>query len=107
MDKEDVLRERINSLIDKEIEFIIDGAVKYAINAIKHDATMDVVELERYYASFINSPSAFPKSINEIFEVDDKISGFGIINPISFFGLKKNKERKRTERRQLISRKLK
>lgn len=69
-----------------ELELICDGATTYAINALKNNNILSYNELVDFYSNFVvNIPSLFPSSISDLFELDDNISGFGFINPITFF----------------------
>lgn len=68
-----------------KIEHIIDGAISYAAKAIAEDSTMDFAELNDYYSKFVANLSIFPKNLHSLFEIDDNISGLGILNPIDFF----------------------
>jgi hypothetical protein len=68
-----------------ELEMIIDGAINYAACALEQGVVMNLKELENFYANFVSSPSLFPEPILELFEIDDNISGFGVLNPITFF----------------------
>ena len=68
-----------------KIEQIIDGAILYAEKAITADSTMNFADLNDYYSRFVANLSIFPKDLHSLFEIDDNISGLGILNPIDFF----------------------
>lgn len=70
------------------IEHIIDGAAAYASEALKDSNFMSTEELNSYYNVFVETASLFDGEIGSVFEIDDTISGLGIINPIFHFAKK-------------------
>jgi hypothetical protein len=46
---------------------------------------MEPSELSEYYGNFVSHAANFPSCTWDLFEIDDAISGLGIINPIHFF----------------------
>jgi hypothetical protein len=67
------------------LQNIFNGAIDYAQETIHNDEIMSVPDLEFYYSRFVNTPALFPESVRGILDLDDTISGFGIVNPIRFF----------------------
>lgn len=68
-----------------ELEIILEGAIDYVLMVNKIKAVLDINELSEYYGRFITKADHFPTQIWDLFEIDDTISGGGIINPLFFF----------------------
>jgi len=68
-----------------ELNLIIEGAIQYASSAMNNGAVMSPNELSDYYEVFVKSKSSFPPISRKLFDIDDSISGFDIINPINMF----------------------
>lgn len=68
-----------------ELSLVIEGAIQYASSAMKNGDVMSPAELSNYYGTFVKHKSSFPSITRKLFDIDDSISGFGIINPIKIF----------------------
>ncbi|WP_210545491.1 hypothetical protein [Rhodoferax sp. PAMC 29310] len=67
------------------IELIVDGAVEYVETAMMKNIVMNSGDLSKYYGKFVSNAGNFPTKTWDLFEMDDAISGFGVINPFYFF----------------------
>lgn len=68
------------------LEQVAQGAEQYMADVLPERLQLTAQEVPNYYASLIKDPSLFPDAVRSILEVDDHISGFGILNPVKLFG---------------------
>jgi hypothetical protein len=64
---------------------IMEGAIDYAITVYRKQLLMQRDELLDYYNAFLSNKRNFPSYIIPLLEMDDDISGSGIINPKNIF----------------------
>lgn len=68
------------------IEQVIRGVKEYMDDTIKENLQLSKNFIPEYYSSFVRHPEYFPEDLRNILEVDDHISGFGVLNPVKVFG---------------------
>lgn len=68
------------------LEQVVKGAEQYMEDVLPEQLQLTAEEVPQYYAALISDPSLFPEGVHSILEVDDHISGFGILNPAKLFG---------------------
>ena len=64
---------------------VVRGAKEYCKDVVSNQGLLDHDEVAAYYKAFISNENNFPEAIKKVIEVDDSISGFGVINPLSVF----------------------
>jgi predicted HAD superfamily hydrolase len=68
------------------LEQVAQGAQQYMTDVLPERLQLTAQEVPGFYASLIKDPGLFPEGVHSILEVDDHISGFGILNPAKLFG---------------------
>lgn len=68
-----------------KLESIMEGALDYVKIAFDNHLVWEIKDIELFYRSYISNANLFPKELRDIFEIDDTISGLGVLNPIHFF----------------------
>lgn len=68
------------------LEAVVRGAEQYMEDTVPDGAQLTAEDIPGYYNSLVSSLSGFPAELRSIIEVDDHISGFGVINPAQLFG---------------------
>lgn len=71
----------------QDLECIITGATDGVAEGFLKNIEYSVQEIEELYAGFALSPSAIPKEVHHLFNIDDAFSGNGVLNPTQLFGL--------------------
>jgi len=71
----------------QDLETVLQGAIAGVEEGLRLDIQYSVEEIEAIYSSFATPPSAIPKSVWHLFNIDDDFSGNGVINPTQLFGL--------------------
>ncbi len=68
------------------LEQIVEGAKQYMADTLPESIQLTADEIPDYYAGLVSDPACFPEGVRSVLEVDDHISGFGILNPTRIFG---------------------
>jgi len=68
------------------IEQVVEGVKMYMDDTIKSGLQVDKTKISDYFASIVKRPQYIPQDLRNILEVDDHISGFGVLNPTQVFG---------------------
>ncbi len=68
------------------LEQVAAGAEYYMNDTISENLQLTGAEIPNYYESLVSGLVGFPIELRSILEVDDHISGFGILNPAELFG---------------------
>lgn len=71
----------------QDLDAIMQGAIDGVEEGFRLNIEYSVEEIEAMYAGFALTPSAIPREIFHIFNMDDDFSGNGVLNPTSLFGL--------------------
>lgn len=71
----------------QDLDAIMQGAIDGVEEALRLNIEYSVEEIEAMYAGFALTPSAIPREIFHIFNIDDDFSGHGVLNPTALFGL--------------------
>ena len=68
------------------LEQIIKGAKQYMADTLPDSIQLTAGEIPDYYAGLVSDAEYLPAGVRSILEVDDHISGFGVLNPTRLFG---------------------
>ncbi|WP_430459477.1 hypothetical protein ACQUQU_09685 [Thalassolituus sp. LLYu03] len=68
------------------LQQINEGAVSYMQDVLPDETQLAAEDIPEYYAGIVADPASFPMDLRAILEVDDHISGFGVLNPAQLFG---------------------
>lgn len=65
---------------------VVEGAKSYMDDVLPESLQLGAEEIPEYYDSLVSNMSGIPRELRAMLDVDDHISGFGIINPVQLFG---------------------
>ena len=71
----------------QDLRTVIEGAIQGVEDGFATGVDFTVPEIESLFKGFALSPSAIPKSIFHLFDIDDEFSGNGMLNAANHFGL--------------------
>ncbi len=71
----------------QDLRTVIDGAIQGVEDGFRNEVHFTVDEIDNIFKGFALAPSAIPKSIFHLFDIDDEFSGNGMINSANHFGL--------------------
>jgi len=69
-----------------QLRAVMEGAKSYMDDVLPESLQLGADEIPAYYDSLVSGMLGFPRDLRAVFDVDDHISGFGIINPTQLFG---------------------
>ncbi|WP_353350973.1 hypothetical protein [Oceaniserpentilla sp. 4NH20-0058] len=68
------------------IDQVVEGIRSYMDDTLESGLQLTKEYVPEYFASIVKRPQFIPEGLRNILEVDDHISGFGVLNPIKVFG---------------------
>lgn len=71
----------------QDLQAVVNGAIKGVEDGFRFGVEFTVSEIEDLFQGFALSPSAIPKSVFHLFDIDDEFSGNGMMNSANHFGL--------------------
>lgn len=71
----------------QDLDAIMQGAIDGVEEGFRLNIEYSVEDIESLYAGFALTPSAIPREVFHIFDIDDDFSGNGVLNPTTLFGL--------------------
>ncbi|GAB7527807.1 hypothetical protein PS3A_02130 [Pseudomonas sp. 3A(2025)] len=71
----------------QDLDAIMEGALDGVEEGLRLNINYSVKDIESIYAGFALTPSAIPREVFHIFDIDDDFSGNGVLNPTTLFGL--------------------
>ncbi len=71
----------------QDLDAIMQGAIDGVEEGFRLNIEYSAEEIEAIYAGYALTPSAIPREVFHIFNIDDDFSGNGVINPTALFGL--------------------
>jgi hypothetical protein len=71
----------------QDLSTVIAGAIQGVEDGFRYGVEFTVPEIEDLFKGFAISPSAIPKSVFHLFDIDDEFSGNGMMNTANHFGL--------------------
>lgn len=70
-----------------DLRVVFDGAIEQVENWMRAGVTFSVEEVDSLFRVFATRSGAIPRAAWHLFNVDDDISGHGMLNPLGLFGL--------------------
>lgn len=71
----------------QDLDAIMQGAIDGVEEGLRLNIEYSVKDIDALYAGFALIPSAIPREVFHIFDIDDDFSGNGVLNPTALFGL--------------------
>lgn len=71
----------------QDLKTVIDGAIQGVEEGFSTGVDFTVQEIDSLFRGFAVSPSAIPKTLFHLFDIDDEFSGNGMLNSANHFGL--------------------